>query len=711
MTRSSLTRLLDPQSIAVVGASTAPEKAGYQALLTLREFSGRLFPINPGATEILGFKAYPSLAAARDATGVAPDLALLVIPAAAILEAIRDAARAGCGGVLVVSGGFAEAGEAGAKLQEEAVALCRDAGLRMLGPNTSGFVRPRTRCAASFAPGVEEIPPGPVAVVAQSGGVNLVLAFLIHRLGLGLSLAVGLGNAVDVDAADVLEQLGEDPDTKAIALHLEGVRDGRRLFDVLRRLTPRTPVVAVTPGRADIGAFARSHTGNLIGAWDRRVAALRQAGVVVVDATDEAADAVVALARARIAPKPVPGVGVLTGQAGPGLLIVDRLKAAGVSVPELAPESLQRIESLLPPLTFLRNPVDTGRPSPAFPAVLRAIADDPGVDAVAVFALHEPAALDPVAVLAPLSRGVANQASRGSAPLSRGVASEASRGVSKPLLFATTGLPESIAPTLAALTEAGIPAFGSPERLATAARVLVEDAQLAWRVQRGALTQPAPPPATVPEPPFDEATAKALVAAYGVPVPPGVACRTRAEALAAFAALRKPVVAKILAAEVAHKTEAGGVKVGIDDAAALEAALADLDAILLSGPRGYLIEEMAPAGVELIAGALRDPSFGPVVLVGLGGTAAEALQDTAVRLAPLSADDALDMLDELRGRRLLDGWRGAPPVDRPAIARAIVALGRILLEQPALAEIEINPLRATAAGVVALDALVVAAAG
>jgi acetate---CoA ligase (ADP-forming) len=684
MTRAGLDRLLDPASIAVVGASTSPEKAGYQALLTLRGFGGRLFPINPGATEILGFKAYPSLAAARDATGVAPDLALLVIPAAGVLEAIRDAVRAGCGGVLIVSGGFAETGGEGATLQEEAAALCREAGLRILGPNTSGFVRPRTRCAASFAPGVEEIPAGPVAVVAQSGGVNLVLAFLVHRLGLGLSLAVGLGNAVDVDAADVLEHLAADADTRAIALHLEGVRDGRRLFDALRRVTPRKPVVAVTPGRADIGAFARSHTGNLIGAWDRRVAALRQSGVVVVDTTDEAADAVAALARGRIAPRPDPGIGILTGQAGPGLLIVDRLKAGGVSVPELAPESLRRIESLLPPLTFRRNPVDTGRPSPAFPAVLRVIADDPNVDAVAVFALHEPAALDPVAVFGP--------------------------GVSKPVVFATTGLSESIAPTLAALARIGIPAFGSPERLATAARALAEDARLAWRARHAPGSTQTPPVRVMLEPPFDEAKAKALVAAYGIPAPAGVACGTHAEALAALAALRKPVVAKILASEVAHKTEAGGVKVGIDGPAALQAALAELDAIPLSGPRRYLIEEMAPAGVELIAGAVRDPSFGPVVLVGLGGTAAEALQDTAVRLAPLSEDGALEMLDELRGRRLLAGWRGAPPVDRAAVARAIVALGRILLEHPELAEIEINPLRASSGGVLALDALVVAGA-
>jgi acetyltransferase len=505
MSGARLARLLDPRSIAVVGASTAPEKAGYQALAALRGFGGRLFPINPGATEILGFEAYPSLAAARDATGIAPDLALLVIPAAAVLDAIRDAARAGCGGVLIVSGGFAEAGEEGARLQEEAAALGRAAGLRILGPNTSGFLRPRTRCAASFAPGVEQIPAGPVAVVAQSGGVNLTLAFLVHRLGLGLSLAVGLGNAADVDAADVLEHLADDADTRAIALHLEGVRDGRKLFDVLRRLTPRKPVVALTPGRADIGAFARSHTGNLIGAWDRRVAALRQAGVVVVDTTDEAADAIAALARGRIAPQPDPGIGVLTGQAGPGLLIVDRLRAAGVCVPELAPESVRRIEAALPPLTFVRNPVDTGRPSPSFPAVLRTIAE-----ARASMPSRSSHCTNPRR----------STRSPRSPPVSRGVASDVSRGGSKPLLFATSGLPESIEPTLSALSHAGIPAFGSPERVAAAARALVEDARLAWRVERAAATPVSTAAARVaPEPPYDEARAKALVAAYGIARP------------------------------------------------------------------------------------------------------------------------------------------------------------------------------------------------
>ena len=256
---------------------------------------------------MLGHKAYPSLRAAREATGVAIDLAILAIPSAGCLDALRDAVDAGCGGAMIVSGGFGESGGDGAVLQEQISALCRESGLRLLGPNTSGFIRPRTGCSASFAPGVEQLRPGDIAVVAQSGGVNLTLAFLIHRLGRGISLAVGLGNAVDVDAAETLEFLADDADTRAIALHLEGVAQGRRLYETLCRITPAKPVVAVTVGRAEIGAFAQSHTGKLIGSWERKLAALRQAGVVVVHSTDEVADAVAMLSRARVAgPSPIP---------------------------------------------------------------------------------------------------------------------------------------------------------------------------------------------------------------------------------------------------------------------------------------------------------------------------------------------------------------------------------------------------------------------
>ncbi len=679
MSRSeNLRRLFNPASIAIVGASTDPGKAGYQAVNSLRGFPGRLYPINPKAGEVAGFKAYPSVAA----VGGPIDLVILAIPAPACVAAAREAAAAGCGGIFIISGGFGESGDEGLRLQEELGAICRDTGLRMLGPNTSGYMNPAARTFASFAPGVEALKSGAIAVVAQSGGVNLTLAFMLHAAGHGISLAAGLGNAVDIDAADVIEMLAEDPDTRAIALHLEGVREGRKLFDVLRRVTPAKPVVALVAGRADVGAFAQSHTGNLIGSHARKTAALAQAGAVVVASTGELVDAAITLAAGRIAPKVRPGIGLITGQAGPGLLIIDELKFHGVNVPELGAATVQKIQGLLPPLTFMKNPVDTGRPSPAFPQVLQALADDPAIDALLMFTIHEPAAVDPVAALA----GAAT---------------------AKPRVFGTMGLHESIAPTLARLREAGIAGYTSPERLALAGRVLAEDAGAQARLCVEETVQlnekPVLPLTAAP----NEFAAKALLNSYRIATPTGRACATHAEAADAFVALFKPVAVKILSTEITHKTEAGGVVLNVKTEAELWAALAKLDAIPLARARAYLVESMAAPGVELIVGALRDLSFGPCVVLGLGGTAAEALQDTVVRLAPLTRTDAAQMIGALRGKALLEGWRGTPPCDKGAIERLLVAVSRLINQHPEIAELDINPVRAYADGVVALDALVV----
>lgn len=675
----NLQRLFNPKSIAIVGASADQNKAGYQAVNSLRGFPGQLYPINPKAGEIAGFKAYPSIAA----VGSPVDLVILAIPAAACVGAAREAAAAKCGGIFIISGGFGESGDEGLRLQEELGAICRETGLRMLGPNTSGYMNTYASTFASFAPGVEALKPGRIAVVAQSGGVNLTLAFMLHAAGHGVTLSAGLGNAVDIDAADVLEMLALDPNTRAIALHLEGVREGRKLYEAIRAVSPHKAVIALPAGRADVGAFAQSHTGNLIGSHARKAAALRQAGAVVVSSTDELVDAAITLAARRIPPKANPGIGLITGQAGPGLLIIDDLKFHGVNVPELGAATVQEIQALLPPLTFMKNPVDTGRPSPAFPQVLQALAGDPAIDAVLMFTIHEPAAVDPVAALG-------------------------GAGTDKPMVFGTMGLTESIAPTLAALKGVGIAGFAAPERLALAGRVLAEDAIAQARLRAapavGAPAQVAPVAAAL-----NEFEAKALLRSYGIATPDGRACHSHAEARAAFAQLAKPVAAKILSSEVAHKTEAGGVLLNLRSAPDLEAALARLDAIALQGARAYLIEPMAPPGVELIVGAVRDASFGPCVMLGLGGTAAEALKDTAVRLAPLDAGDAAEMIEALRGKALLEGWRGAPACDKGAIVQLLVAVSRLMHEHAEIGELDINPVRAYADGVVALDALVVRA--
>lgn len=678
--RRNLRRLLAPASIAVIGASSDPAKAGSQALRSLANFPGRLVAVHPREKAIQGFPCYRSLVALPEAV----DLAILAIPAEHCVAAAAEAAARGVGGIFIISGGFSETGEAGAKLQEDLLDTCRRTGLRLLGPNTSGFINPHAHCVASFVPGVDRLRRGRIAVVAQSGGVNLSIGFLIDRLGEGVSLAVGLGNAVDVGAADVLEWLGDDPNTDAIALHLEGVSNGRLLHDVLRRVTANKPVVALVAGRADIGEFAVSHTGNLLGSRQRTVAGLTQAGVVVVDSTEALAQAAVVLRYGRLTPRAKPGFALVTGQAGPGMLIMDGLKCAGIDVPALGAATMARVKSLLPPLTFIKNPVDTGRPGLGFAQIVDAVASDPAINAILVFGLHEPAVLNPVKVLVPVAQNVG-----------------------KPIVFGSLGIADDTRETRDELAAAGLPMVESPERLVLASAVLTIDAQARWRLDRQVKGLGNAATAQRLDGPFDEDRAKTLLADYGIRSPRRTLCRSHAEAVSAFRSIGAPVAVKIAAVEIAHKTEAGGVHLNISDEASLERALDAIERIPTSGSKAILVEQMASIGVELIVGGVRDSSWGPCVAIGIGGILAEALADTEIRLAPLSTEDVAEMLESLRGRKLLDGFRHMPPCNRAAIAEAAIGIGRLLVDHPEIREVEINPLRVDARGALALDALIV----
>jgi acetyltransferase len=672
---ANLKRLLAPGSVAVVGASSAPDKAGYQALHALQRFQGEVHAVNPKSGKILGHSAH-----ARWRRSASRSTWLSSPCRPPCVAAVKEAIATGCGGGLIMGGGFAESGEDGAALQEQLGQLCSESGFRLLGPNTAGFVNMSSLLSATFVAGREYIEAGHVAIVTQSSGINFLVTFMLHRLGMGVSCAVGVGNAIDTDVSDVLEFLADDPDTRAIALHIEAIPDGRRLFDTLRRVTPRKPVAALVVGREDIGEFAKSHTGNLVGSTPSSQRAA-PAGAVTVDSTEALAAAAATLAASRRPPKCDPGFGVLTGQGGAGLIMLDWLKGANVPVPELGNAAASRIAALLPPMTYLKNPVDTARPGPTFPDVLRALIADPAIDAAIVFALHEPSTLSPESFM-----------------------SGVRRDSGKPILFGTGGPEREVRPVLAALRAEGLHACESPESLARAAIVLAQDARAQWQ-----LALPMDYTRAVGDSPVgdgvDEHAAKTLLDSLGIPTPQRFACASRAEALAAFHALPKPVVAKILAAEISHKTEAGGVHLKLADQTAFERALNALDAIPLQGERRYLIEAMAPPGVELIVGALRDPSFGATILVGIGGTIAEAIRDTATRIAPVAAQ-ALDMLAELRAGALLDGWRGSPAVSRDALADSIVRLSHVLDERPDIRELEINPLRAYPDGVLALDALI-----
>jgi acetyltransferase len=435
--------MFDPSAIAVVGASATEGKVGYEAMANAVAFDGPVYPVNPsGSGSLFGEPFVASVAAIDDDV----DLALCCVPAPVVPEVIEECADAGVGAAVIYSGGFAEAGEEGAQLQAATVEAAGD-DVALLGPNTSGFLVPALDLHCSFAGGVEEVPAGTTAVIAQSGGIAHTLAFQARREGRGVSAMVGLGNRANVGFEETIEYFDADDRTDAIALHVEGTDDARSLLETCR--ASETPVVAYKVGQSDVGAFAESHTGALTGDHQLYAAGFAQYGVPRVDATDELLDAAAAFGASPLPDGP--NVGVITAQAGPGIVIADRLQQAGAVLPELSAETQSQVDDILPGITFADNPVDTGRPMPAFGDVVTAVAEDDAVDIVVIWELFEGALGLPVDAL----EGLADR-------------------VGKPILFATEGIEEAMAEELAALDAADVPTYTTPERVADAAIALAQ---------------------------------------------------------------------------------------------------------------------------------------------------------------------------------------------------------------------------------------------
>jgi acetyltransferase len=750
--RAGLEALFQPRGIAVVGASASPGKLGAAMARSLAAFPGHVLLVNDRRPDPAA-GMYRSVADAIAATGAPVDLAVLCVPAPATAGALAEVAAAGVGAALVCAGGFAEAGGPGVTYQSDVAAVVAGTGLRLLGPNTSGFLAPGRGLVASFVPGAGTIPGGTVSLVAGSGGILHAGAFLLAAAGLGLHLGVGIGNGLDVTAADVLDHLattnaeaGQHGPIYAlcrnyydkarmspgppgpVALHVEGVTDGRRLVEAVERLAEQVPVVALVVGRNDVGDFARSHTGALTPTWRTARAALRAAGAVLVDDEREMVDALVALHKGRLRAEADPGVGLVTGQAGPAVLFTDRLKTAGVSVPPLEATASARLAELLPAITHQGNPVDTGRPGETFADVLTAVGADPAIDLLAMYALLEPGAFDLTAAVE--------------------AAAERLGPEGPPVVVATGGPPDDVAAARRALAAAGVAAYDGVAGAVAGVRALVDDARA--RAARAAAGSPVR--LVVPEAfavPVGEDEGKRLLAWLGIDTPSRVACNNRVDAQIALVRLGGAVVVKMLEPVVLHKARVGGVRLDVRTGEELDAAL---DALDRAGARRYLVEETAPPGLDLIVGARCDPVFGPIVLLGLGGDLAEDLDTVVVRPAPLSEVSAAAMIDELLGpscpsvagpaspvcgarpsassrptRRPATGWPDhesidrmvrtadasaptddpAAPVDRRALAAAVTALGALIEAVPEVTEIEINPLRATVDGrLVALDVVV-----
>lgn len=669
----SLSSLFAPRGIIVVGASSSPEKLGAVMAQSLSSYPAPVELVNSRGENGM----HTSIAEAAAAIPGGPDLAVLCVPAAATAQALRDSAANGAKAALVCAGGFAEAGGPGIEFAAQVESAVRETGIRLLGPNTSGFFVPHRNLRASFVPSVAELEPGSVAVVAASGGVNHVLAFHLQRSGAGVSLAAGIGAGTDITAPDVLDYLITDDQTKAVALHLETVSDGPALVDAVSRLSAVKPVVALVVGRNDVSEFAQSHTGALATSWRTTRSVLQQAGAVIVDDENQLVAAVTALAGRRLKPTTDPGVGLITGQAGPGLLIADALHSAGVTLPRLAQSSQDTIGTLLPPLTFQANPVDTGRPGPGYEQIVAAVSQDPAIDLVALYGLTEPVTDLPLAV-----------ANSGAAE-------------TMPFLIGVDGPDGDLERARKSARQHDLPLITGPTSLAHGIAAVVNDARGQFQRAQAAKGATAWPDV---EGPWDENRSKELLGALGISTPERRICSTRDAAHAALAELGRPVAVKLLDATVLHKTEIGGVHLGVKTPEDMDRALAGLEA---AGARKFLVEAMAPSGVDLVVGVRRDPVFGPIVVLGLGGTAAEVFADISIRTAPLALRAAESMPAELQARELLYGFRSGPMLNTSELAGLLVRLGDALVSNEAVAEIEINPLRLTHNGLVALDAVVI----
>ena len=692
--RAAVASVLEPRSVALVGASRRPGSVGAEVLRNLVEagFEGPIHPVNPAAETLHGLPAHPRLEAVPGEV----ELVVIAVPAAAVAAVAREAAAKGARALVVLSAGFSETGEEGTARERELLAICRENGMRLVGPNCLGVLEtePGSRLDATFIP--HPPPPGNVGFVSQSGALGLALAEFAEERRLGVSSFASVGNRADVTGNDFLEYWEEDGRTAVALLYIESFSDPRRFARVSRRVGRRLPIVAVKSGRSAAGArAASSHTGALLGASDRTVDALfSQAGVVRTETLEELLDAA-----ALFSSQPLPAgrrVAIVTNAGGPAIMCADACEAAGLEVPETPPDVRARLASFAAAEAGLGNPVDLIASAGAeeYRRAIAELARWEGIDAlIAIF----------IRPLATSSEEVAEAI--------RAVVAELPRELPVLAVFVTTGERAALA------TAAGVPAYRQPE---DAARALGRAAGYAeWR------RRPAPPSAEPEGVDRDGAAAtiaealeagrewlaagecERLLGSYGIATPRARLVPDPRAAGAAAAELGGRVALKAHGAGILHKTELGAVAVGLAGAEEVERAAGEMEARLAAGglrAECFLVQEMVEGGTELLVGVATDPVFGPVVACGAGGTAVELLGDVALRVCPLTAADAAEMIRSLATFPLLTGFRGAEPADLAALEDLVLRVGSLADTHHEIVELDLNPVLATPSGAIAADA-------
>jgi len=693
----ALRAFLAPRSVAVIGASRTPGSIGSEIFrnLIFTGFQGPAYPVNPKATFVHSVPCHPSI---LDVPGPV-DLAIVVVPATHVIEAARQCAEKGVRALVVISAGFAEVGGAGVERQRELLRICKNSGMRLIGPNCMGILNTAeaVRLNASFTPTWP--PRGRVGMLSQSGALGLAVIDHARTLGLGLSSFVSVGNKADVSSNDLLLYWASDPDTDLVLLYLESFGNPRRFARLARRISREKPIVAVKSGRSVAGARATgSHTGALLRTSDATVDALfEQAGVIRTDTLNEMFDVAMLLAN-----QPLPEgrrVAILTNAGGPAILCADTCEHVGLQVATLPADVQRKLGSFLPSEAALHNPVDmtAGGTAEAYRRAIEVLGACEEIDALIVI------------FIPPL----ATQAAEVSL-----VIREAAKRIPRRLPVLGVFMSMHGIPGDPGDQGARVPSFMFPEDAARALSRIVQYAR--WRErEEGRVVQPIDIRPDVAAAVIEEAIGNEprwlsvdqvgrLLGAYGLPVAETRLAETPGEAQEAASALGGEVALKAVVAGLTHKTDVGAVRLGLAPKEVSDAARTMCDQLATLGHQcsSFIVQRMIPSGVETLIGVVHDPAFGPVLAVGAGGTAVELIQDLRVRITPITDRDADEMIRSLRTYPMLNGYRGAPRADVDALKDLLLRVGSLVERHPELAEMDLNPVMVLTEGAVIVDARV-----
>ncbi|MBI4508896.1 MAG: acetate--CoA ligase family protein [Deltaproteobacteria bacterium] len=697
---ASLDPLFFPRSVAVVGASRSRGTIGGEIFHNLISdgFPGPVYPVNPTAIAVQSVRASASV---REIPGPV-DLAIIVVPRDKVLDAVDDCHEKGVKGLVVISAGFKETGPSGKKVEDQLVERVRRYGMRMVGPNCMGLLNtdPRVKLNATFAPTWP--PSGNVAFSSQSGALGLAILDYARELGIGISTFVSMGNKADVSGNDLLEYWEADPATRVILLYLESLGNPVRFMQIARRVGRTKPIVVVKSGRTEAGArAASSHTGAMAGTDVAVEALLHQAGVIRTDTIEELFDTALILAN-----QPAPKgnrVAILTNAGGPGIMASDACESRGLKLPSLSASTDQSLRSFLPPEASTRNPVDmiASASATSYEKALRLLLEDEAVDSVIV--LFVPPIVTEAADVAFAIRRAAS-------------------GASKPVItcfMGTHGIPEA----LSSLREGKFPSYSFPEAAAIALSHAVRYGRWRGRPEEGQVSVSGAAPGRARATLLARGAGgregrwlntdevRQILGAFGISMPVAVFAQGVEEAASASEAIGFPVAVKLASRTIVHKTDVGGVILGIAEADGVRNAVRSIEERLEHlGKRadmdGVIVQQMVPRGVETFVGVTQVPHFGKLIGFGIGGVNVEIWNDVVFRVHPLTRSDAEEMVEKIRGAKLLRGFRGAPSADREALVDTILRISALVEALPELQELDINPLvaRPPGEGVIAVDA-------